>query len=197
MKYIYNYTWFTLSEILISTMISVMVLWGVFYFISEALFGFTRVSTQANFHISLYHVSSLLESWNFEIISTDGYHVWLIESIHTWEGIIVGVIDINTLQLIDHSDHILYLPAVIAYRHISEEELNDIRLNPDSVYDIQFHRDTVLDNFYIQSFEFTAYNSHSIHELRITFSPTYYKSQWWSEKVEIFIDDIHTYSFIF
>ncbi|MCH8519026.1 hypothetical protein LAT59_04675 [Candidatus Gracilibacteria bacterium] len=166
-----NIVGFTLTELLVSITISVMILGGVFYFISETLLGLARSSSQSEFLKSFYTFSSILDSGDFEIISNDGYHIGLLESPNTGEGIIIGVIDATNLRLITPMEQSLYLPSAIAYRAMSEDEITAVRSNLNSVYNLEFLQDGVFDNFYVNVFEFTPYNSEDIYELILEVFP--------------------------
>ena len=192
-----NIAWFTLTELIISIVISVMILWGIFFFISETLLWLARNSSQSDFLKSFYTFSAVFESGEFEILSTDWYHIGLLESPSTWEGIIIWVVDIKTLRLISPSDSLVYLPAVISYRSVSSDEITNLRSDISSAYSLDFQRDTVFDNFFIYSLELQAYNSWWIHELELMIFPQYYESQYRTQKSQVRFDEIFTYSLVF
>ncbi len=193
----YNIVWFTLTELLVSITMSVLVLGGIFYFISETLLGLARTSSQSQFLKSFYTFSSILDSWDFEILSNNGYHVWLLESPNTWEWIIIWVIDTSTYQLISLSDADKYLPAVIAYRQVSASEIEAIRWDTNIIYSFEFLPDTVFKDFFVSSFQFQAYNSTAIHELQLEIFPTYFETFRFSQKSQVDIEDIQSYSLVF
>lgn len=193
----YHVFWFTLTELLVSITISVLVLGWVFYFISETLLGLARTSSQSEFLKSFYNFTSVLESGDFEILSDDGYDVGLIESLNTGDGIILGVVNSSTLRLIPASESQLYLPSMIAYRQVSAAEILAIRADPSSIFWLQFERAGVFNDFFVDWFELTAYNSAEVHELELQIFPLYYESLSWLLKTEIEIEDIHSYSLIF
>lgn len=205
-----NIVWFTLTELVVSIVISVMILWGIFFFLSETLLWLARNSAQSDFLKSFYTFSSVFESGEFEILSDEGYHIGLLESPGTWEGIIVWVLDITTLRLISVADTHNYLPAVMWYRAVSSDEISNIRSDINYAYSLDFQRDRVFDNFFIYSFEIYPYNQiienawepeesshYSIHELELVIFPQYYPSLRNTPKSQISFDDLLTYSLVF
>ena len=199
----FSVLWFTLTELLVSIVISVLVLGWIFYFISETLLGLARTSSESDFLKSFYTFSAVLESWEFEIIPNNWYHVWLIESPITWDGIIVWVIDATNLKLIPTPSTNLYLPSVIAYRQLSADEITTIRSSPNSIYSLEFEKSRVFNNFFVNRFELTWYNyddaldAYMLYELELEIFPIYYETLRWFWKSEIKIEDIQSYSLIF
>jgi len=174
-----------------------MILWGVFYFISETLLGLARSSSQSDFLKSFYTFSSVFDSGEFEILTSDGYHIWLLESPNTWEGILLWVVDIQSLRLIPPTNYDIYLPAVVGYRQVSQAEITTLSSNPSSAYLLDFQRDRVFDNFFVRDFKLNSFNSWALHELELYIFPQYYEALRGLPKSQVSQDETFTYSLTF
>ena len=59
---------FTLVELMVSILISVILLGGVFFFLSDTILGIARASAQSRFLKDFYSFTTILDTGTFEII---------------------------------------------------------------------------------------------------------------------------------
>jgi len=190
-------SWLTLTELIVSITITVIFFGGIFYFLSETLLGFEQNTTKSNFLNDFYEFLPTLENWNFTVLSTDWYHIWLLESPVSGDWIIIWVINKDTLQLITPENKNTYLPAIIWYRQVTASEILSIQSNPISVYSLLFQRDSLFETSYINNFELYSYNSWTLHEILFEVFPLYYPNLNGVLKTELAIENKSKYSLVF
>jgi type II secretory pathway component PulJ len=59
---------FTIVELMVSVVISVILLGGIFYFMSDTILGISRSSSQANFLKNFYGFTTILDTGDLEIL---------------------------------------------------------------------------------------------------------------------------------
>lgn len=195
--------WFTLTELLVSIVISIIILWGIFFFISETLLSLARSSAQSDFLKGFYSFTTILNSWEFEILSTSGYDIWLLVSPDTWNGVMVWVIDADTKKLIPVADFDSYLPWVMAYRQVQASDITLLRSNILNAYDFKFLGDTIFNEFYVKDFSLVSYSgwlvsaSWAITELVLDIFPFYSESLKGTDWSLLPKDEVFRYSLVF
>lgn len=191
---------FTLIELLVAIVISLLLLGGIFYFMSETILGISRSSTQAAFLKDFYSFTTVLDTWDLDIIHDydgTGFDVWLLTSLDRTNGIIIGIIDQDTLKLSPYGMLNIYHNSMLGYRSVSALEIENIDADPSVVYDYDFFGDKVFSRFNIRDFQMVSYNTGSTIEMILDISPVYNTSFTWQDWSSVPQDEIFTYSLVF
>ena len=200
-KYSANIRAFTLVELIISIFISIILLWGVFYFMSETILGIARAGAQSRFLKDFYSFTTILDTGVLSIIHD--YDTWkwfdvgLLTSIDGNSGILIGVVDVENSMLSQTGQIDIYHNTALGYRSLSSTELNDLSLDPNVVYSYEFFPDKIFSNFWLRDFQLKMYNSGAIMDMYLYIN-SYYKKQlngenWW----DVAQDELFEYSLSF
>lgn len=203
MKYISldkNLFAFTIVELIVSITISVILLWGIFYFMSDTILWISRSSSQANFLKNFYGFTTILDTWDLEILydySDEWFDVWLLRSADWLTGLIIWVVDLDTLQLSPVSMANTYHNSVLWYRVLSPQELSLVQSDPITIYDLNFFPDKLFSTFNLRDFQLESYNDGTNIEMVLNIFP-FYNSNFSGENwLWLPQDEIFTYSLVF
>ncbi len=192
---------FTLVELLVSIIISVLLLGGVFYFMSDTILWIANASAHARFLKDFYGFTTILDAGNIEVIqnypTASGSDVALLTDVDGKSGIIIGIVNFDTMKLASTGSFLQYQRNVIGYRSLGSAEITQVRANNNLVYSYDFLPDKVFSNFNIKNFQLSSFNSWSISEMMLSIFPSYSEDlagSLWSELPQ---DDIFQYSLIF
>lgn len=191
---------FTIVELMVSITISIILLWGIFYFMSDTILWISRSSSQADFLKDFYGFTTALDSWKLEILhdyTWEWFDVALLNAPDEMSGILVWVVDAATLRLIPAIRGNIYHDSVLWYRSLSSAEMAAIQIDTNIVYDYDFFSDKIFDTFNLRNFQLESFNSGSTLEMRLDIFPSFntnYIGQDWSLLPQ---DEIFTYSLIF
>lgn len=192
---------FTLVELLVSIMISVLLLGGVFYFMSETIVGIARASAHAKFLKDFYGFTTILDTGNLDILHdysfTGGYDVVLLTSLDGDSGIIIGVVDASTLKLASTGTFLNYQENILGYRSLSASEISQVQITPNLVYNYSFFPDKVFSNFYMKDFQIESFNSGALTEMTLTVFPQFKENLQWEVWKELPQDEVFQYSLVF
>lgn len=191
---------FTIIELIISILISVILLWGIFYFLSDTILGIAKAGSQSRFLKDFYSFTTVLDTWNTEILhdnSQGTFDVALLESLDTTSGILIWVVDNATLRLSGTGRSGEYHNALLGYRSLSSFELSEISSNPDIVYEYDFFPDKLFYNFHLQDFQLQAFNSWATMEVMLSIFTEYRPDLEWDSWEIVPKDDIFEYSIVF
>lgn len=195
-----NLNAFTIVELMVSIVISVVLLWGIFYFMSETILGISRSSAQSNFLKDFYGFTTILDTGNLEVLhdySSGSFDVWLLRNLDNQSGILIWVVDYDTLQLSKTWSVLIYHNSILWYRSISSSEIIAIDGDANVIYDYNFFSDKLFSRFNLQDFQLIAYNSGTVVEMELSISPSYkemYNGQDW---LTLPRDEIFKYSLVF
>ena len=191
---------FTIVELLVSITISVILLWGIFYFMSDTILGISRSSTQSKFLKDFYSFTTIFDTWKLEILhdyTWESFDVGILKSLNGENGILIWVVDFDTLRLSSTWSVNRYHNSVLGYRALSSLELGNIETDANVVYDLTFFWDKLFNRFNLQYFDMTSYNSWSTVEMWLSifpnYNPTFYNQAW----NELPKDQIFKYSLVF
>lgn len=191
---------FTIVELMVAIMISVILLWGIFYFMSEAILGISRSSAQSNFLKDFYWFTTILDTGDLEILhdyDTESFDVWLLRALDNQSGVLIGVVDKDTLKLSEIWSVNTYHNSVLWYRSISSTEITDIDTDSDVIYNYTFFTDKLFSRFNLQNFQLIGYNSGSIVEMELFISPSYNPNYYGQDWMSLPRDEIFKYSLVF
>lgn len=196
-KSLHNYYWLTLTELVVSVTISTLLLWGVFYFITEVLEGLGRNASKSEFLWNFYEFSRELSNWDFEILPLDWYSIGLLRYNNMDEWLLLWVVNLDNRRIIPTSESNIYNQSVIGARRLSDVELDTVIANQSAIYDLEFQHDELFPTFYIYDFQLLSYNNWDIHELVFEIFYNFVDDLEWIEKTEAPITDREIYSIIF
>lgn len=191
---------FTIVELVVAIFISVILLWGIFYFLSDTILGIARSSSQAKFLKDFYSFSSVLDTGKMEILHDNvqgTFDVALIKSIDNTSGVLLGVIDKSSSKLVPISQAGKYLETYLAYRPLTQAEISNIATNSGVVYNYDFFSDKVFYNFHVADMQLQEYGSGANTHMDLKIFTEFRKSLEWSELREVPQDDFHNYSIVF
>ena len=195
-----NLNAFTIVELMVSIVISVFLLWGIFYFMSETILGISRSSAQSNFLKDFYWFTTVLDTWNLEILhdyASGSFDVGLLRDLDNQNGVLIWVVDQDTLRLSKTGSVNTYHDSVLWYRSLSNSEIISIDTDSTVIYDYTFFPDKLFSRFNLQNFQLLEYNSGAIVEMSLYISPNYnlnYHGQSWLNLPQ---DEIFEYSLVF
>lgn len=192
---------FTLIELIISIFISVILLGGIFYFISDTILGISRASAHARFLKDFYSFTTILDSGNLTIVKdypeNTGYDVAILTSVWNQSGILIGVVDAWTYMLAGTWAFDSYHKTILWYRSLSSSEIVSITSNPNIIYTYSFFWDKLFPNFFMKDFQLQMYNSWSILDMKLTIFPSYLNSLEWEKWINVPKNDHFIYSLTF
>ncbi len=175
---------FTLIEIIIAITISVIVMGGVFTFLTRLQADIiaskqkTAVYTNlSDFIGTMRNFTKLYESAGLVVDGT-GYDVVLMTKRDKTAGVLIGVVEQgtgSTSRLDPIADKDIYGKKVIAYQKITTWQIDSILANTGSVYDIDFTDEGLFKDLSVTDFAITPYNAGSIFEYKISVEVPYYE----------------------
>jgi len=167
---------------------------------SDTILWISRSSSQANFLNNFYGFTTILQTWNLEILhdyTSEWFDVALLSSWDEETGILVGVVNANTMQLSAVNQSNIYHNSVLWYRLISDIELIAINSDPNIVYDYDFFPDKLFRSFNIRDFQLESFNSGALVEMQLDISPNFNPNFLWESWSSLPQDEIFTYSLVF
>jgi hypothetical protein len=185
---------------MVSITISVILLGGVFYFMSDTILGISRSSSQANFLKHFYSFTTILDTWDLEILydySDEWFDVAILRSPDGQSWVLIWITDKDTLKLSPVMRANIYHNSVLWYRALSSTEISAVDADSSIVYDYEFFPDTLFDTFNLRNFQLESFNSWSTVEMRLDIFPFFnsnFDGQDWNWLPQ---DEIFTYSLVF
>jgi len=190
--------WFTLIELVVSVLISVLLLGGIFYFMTDTLTGVSRSSSNTEFLWNIHALRDVFSDADLEILidnsSGSGSDILLIRN-NSWDGwSIFGIVDNESKTLSSSGKIDVYHDSLLWVRDVSNSDITVLESSPEEVYDYIFFNDKILQDIHVKDMQAIFYNSGSILDIEFTFFPSYQKNlngdTWW----EISQEDIFYYN---
>ena len=192
---------FTLVELIVSIMISVILLGGIFYFLSDTILGISRASAQSKFLGDFYSFTTILDTGNLEILHDYPTGVWydvaMLTSLDNESGVIIGIIDRDTKMLSWTGSYPYYHNSILWYRSLSASEIVAVGLDPDIVYNYSFQWDKFFPNFNLKDFQLQMFNSWATMDMYLYIFPNYKVSLEWLSWDDLPKDELFEYSLTF
>lgn len=192
---------FTLVELIISIVISILLLGGIFYFMSDTILGISRTSAHAKFLKEFYSFTTILDSWDLSLVqdyaSWSGNDIVLLKSFSWKSWIVIGVLDADRMRLSAVSQYGTYHDSILWYRSLSESEMLALAWDANLVYGYTFLQDKVFKNFNIKEFQVQMFNTDTVMEMLMEISPSYkaqLKGELWNTLPQ---DELFEYSLTF
>lgn len=191
---------FTIVELMVSLVISVILLGGIFYFLSDTITGIARSSSQSKFLKDFYSFTTILDTGETEILFD--YNAWifdvaLLRSLDNRSGVILWVVDDTSKRLVNTWSSNIYNKNHLWYRSVSESELAILDSTPELVYNYDFFPDKIFYNFYLRDFQLQRYNSWATMDMNLKIFTEFYNELWWKDWKQVPQDDIYEYSVVF
>jgi len=191
---------FTIVELIVSILISVILLGGIFYFLSDTILGIARASSQSKFLKDFYSFTTILDTWNTEILHDYGagsFDVAILKSIDDSSWVLIGVIDKDTMRLSALSKAWTYHNTLLWYRSLSASEIAAISGDGSIVYSYDFFPDKLFYNFNISEFQLQEYNSWNTMEMMLSIFTEYKKNLEGEDISLIPQNEVFDYSIVF
>ncbi len=170
--------WFTLTELVISVVISATVLIFVFSFIADVLRELTLTNERAKVLSDMYEFNSRLKNYKSAFLTgsividnaaNTGYDVLMLKNTIGTDGILVWVVDLSTKKLVPNTWYWLYWKYAMAMRELTTQNIIDIGSSSAIVYSYTFYDDKIYKSLYVKDFQVTSFNTWAIYDLFFTF----------------------------
>jgi len=186
---------------MVSILISVILLGGVFFFLSDTILGIARASAQSRFLKDFYSFTTILDTGTFEVIQDYEEGSWfdvgmLLDSEGT-SGVLIGVLDADASFLSGSGNIDTYHNTVLWYRSLSSSEILEIWGDPDVVYSYRFLWDKFFPNFNLRDFQLQMFNSGSTTDMYLYIFPNFRPSLKWESWSILPQDELFEYSLTF
>ncbi len=164
---------FTLTEVVIASFISSMVLSFIFIFLLDITNWINNNKNEINvlsqfydFSYKLNNLRNVYLTWWIIIDNTSTWSdVFLMRDLSWNNWILLGVIKLTDKKL--DTDILKYEDRWIWFRKLSSSELLEIDNDINKIYDFTFFDDQIYYDLKIQDLEIFSYNSWSIYEMNL------------------------------
>ncbi len=195
--------WFTLSEVLIATLISGIVLSMIFVFLWNISNWIVDSKHESSIMSNLYDFSNKLK------IYRNNYNTWwiLVDSTSTWSdvflmkdslwqnGVLLWIIKLEDKKL--DNNITVYENRWIWFRKVSSSELVDINTDINTIYWYTFQDDQIFSDLKVQDLSFYSYNSWSIYDMVLTVDNDFQNSLVWLYWSELPRDNLKKFNLDF
>lgn len=168
---------------------------------SDTILWIARASAHAKFLKDFYGFTTIIETGNVELLYDYSPEVApdvvLLTDFDGNSGIIIGVVNQDTLKLSSTWSALQYKKNSLWYRSVSQTEITQVRATPSLAYGYNFFPDKVFSNFYMKNFQIENFNSGAILEMMLTIFPRYTESLDGENWEELPQDELFRYSIIF
>jgi hypothetical protein len=171
--------------------ISATVLVFVFSFIADILRELTGTNERAKVLSDLYEFNSQVNNYKSAFLSgsmvvdnaaTTGFDVFMFKNTTGTDGILIGVVDLNTKKLAQNSIFSVYGKNVLALRTLTTQNITDINTSSVIVNTYTFNDDKIYKSLYVKDFQVTSYNLATIWDVFMTlvikYSPEFNAQSW-------------------
>lgn len=190
---------FTLVELTVSVVISALLLWGVFYFLTDTLTSITRSTANTQFLSEIYELRNIF--WEGTMSVLHDYSTWSgsdILLVTTWDSwVLFWAVNSQSRTLVSSWQTVYYDENLLGYRDVSAGELIDIAGDASIVFGYWFFPDKIIPNTYVREIQVDTYNSWAIHDVGFTFFPNFIpdlSGKLWSTLPE---DELFNYNIIY
>lgn len=176
MKFLKNKNAFTLFELVISLVISSILFFIIFSFLSNNSEELSRWSYRINMFDEWFSFRDKLNRFimwwyiDMSIISLRDNDVLFLKDAYDEEWVIFWVVNKNNMKL---QEDYLYWNNVLWYRLLSSIEIDDIINDNSVIYDYTFFKDKLYDWIKIKDFKVDLYNSWTIVDIDMNFLSSY------------------------
>lgn len=193
---------FTLSEIIVATFISVIILSFIFIFISDIISWIAITKREVKVMSSFYDFTQKLNNyrnvystWWILVNEVSASDVFLMKD-YKWENwILFWPINLSDRKL--NLDNLSYGNKWLWFRKISTDELAAIDADIDVIYNYLFQSDQIFSDLKIQHMILKSFNSWKIHDLKMILDINYHSSMMWQPRVDVPKDQLRTFNIDF
>jgi len=193
---------FTLVELIVSIILSSIIFLFLMNFISKTFSEISYSNNKSKIIMEIYDfedtIKNIREIYNSGAILKDnpsgtGSDILLLRNSNLEnkkEWYIIAMIS-NDLLTIDWSGNVDNIwDKVLAYKKISDYEMNLLSWDINEVYNFKFNRDKVFENIKLKDLQLDVYNTWAIFEARFYLNPLYRKKLNWEKYSEIWTSEI-------
>lgn len=182
--------------------ISAIVLGGILFFVSSSLVNLADSRGKSLFFQEIYSFRQIFQDKKLTVLvdasTGSGSDILLFSNEEEAAGgIVFGVVNVTSQTLMSTGSANSYQNTALAYREVSSDEIADINLDLESVYNLRFFPDKIFSNLHTKELQVTPYNLGELHDIEYTFfthfSPDLLGSQW----SEIPRDDVFFYTMVY
>ncbi len=165
---------FTLPEILVAITISVMIMGGIFGFLTSLQKDIlqSKESTQSytnltDFISTMNNLNKLYSSANVIVSGSGVYNVALLTRPDKSAGVLIGVVEQkigNTSRIDPVANKNIYGKKVIAYQKLTASQITSILASTANLYTIDFSDEGLFKSLPVTDFFITPYNAGKILE---------------------------------
>lgn len=175
---------FTVSEVIIATFISIIILWFIFIFLSNILndISWTKrevaiTSSIFDFTNKLNNFRSIYKTWSIIVDNIDWSDIFLMKSADSKGWVLLWPISLVNSKL--ETENGIYLNKWVWFRMLSEEELAEIDVDVNVIYTFAFQRDQIFPDLKTQDLVLLEYNWWDVYDMTITFDTDFQSSLVW------------------
>lgn len=186
---------FTLTEIIVATLISTIILWLIFVFLWDVLENIAQSKSDSKIITWLYDLNVKLDNYR-DIYSTgwilidNSVWVWndvfLMENVNWTSWVLFWAVDADSKKIIKDSS--IYSNKIFWFRIVSASEIASIKSNPNLVYDLNFRNENLFYNLVVKDLQLNSFNWGLIYNINLVLV-NYYKSELDGEKWDILNKD--------
>ncbi len=180
---------FTLTEVVIATFISAIILSFIFVFLTDIIDGIwsTRkevitISSFYEFTSKINNLSNIYNTGSIIIETSTWSDVYLMKDTKWLKWVLVWPVNLQDFKL--DNDNTVYENKWLWFRKLNEAELIAVELDPQIVFDYSFHKDQIFSNLKVQDFIAISYNAWTITNIHLILDLNFQTSliwQLWSE----------------
>ena len=190
----------TLVELVISITVSSIVMLIVLTFVADSIETVISSNKKTEIYEDIFRFKN-----DFHKFSRGGYiqqdliaksatwtssSIMLMQDLDSTTWVIFGVVNKETMQIEDDSQHTIYYDKVLGYRLLSEFELTNINADLTGIYDLNFFPDKLFEGLKIKNFQMEMYNSWAIIDMNLEILLYYNDSKKWILLTDISPEDI-------
>jgi len=193
---------FTLTEIIVATFISAIILSFVYVFLNNVIFTISdtkndvkSLSSVYDFINKLNNYNNIYSSWTILVDNTDGNDLYLMKDI-TWETwVLIWAVRLSENKI--NVDNTIYENNWLGFRRLSANELQQLSSDITIVNDMLFHEDQIFKDINIQDLQFTEYNSWSVVDIKLTVDLNYKEWLLWEDWASLPKESLKTFNIDF
>lgn len=194
---------FTLTEVVVATLISSIVLWFIFIFLWDISSGIIdtkrEIILMSHFYDFSYKLNNLRNVYTTGSILVDNTGTWsdvfLMKDISGQNWVLFWVVNIADMKL--ETDNTVYDDRWVWFRKLSSNELAEVDTNVDFIYDYVFQEDQVFSDLKVQDLNIVSYNSGSIYDLNMSLNLDFQNSLIWQYWADLPRDDLKKFNIDF
>ena len=171
---------FTLTEIIVATFISTIILSLIFLFLWDVFDNIKDTEANSKIITSIYDLNIKLDNYRDHystgwILIDNNLWIWndvfLMED-PKWDWwVIFWAVDANSKKLI--SDASKYSNKILGFRLVSSTEITNIKINNNLVYDLKFRTENLFRDLIIKDLQLIGYNNNTIFNIYLSLNKFY------------------------